>query len=131
MRIRNFILTFVAMLFVGLLPASAAKKSVVGKVMCDGKGVAGVDNGFCRRTDKAAMKLFHGWDNFQNPVISADGHTAGELPPGGGIIGEKQALCQGGLTAAAMAQQTDITDGINGIHSCSYSFREGGRPSFA
>ena len=42
MKIRNIILVFVAVLFVGLLPASAARKSVVGKVLCDGKGVAGV-----------------------------------------------------------------------------------------
>ena len=28
----------------------------------------------------------------------------------------EQALSQGGLAAAAMAQQTDVADGINGIH---------------
>ncbi|MBR2351639.1 MAG: calcineurin-like phosphoesterase C-terminal domain-containing protein [Alistipes sp.] len=42
MKTKNLILTIIALLCVGALPAEAAKKSITGTVTCDGKGIAGV-----------------------------------------------------------------------------------------
>lgn len=42
MKIRNLFIAIVALLCVGILPATAAKKSITGTVTCDGKGVEGV-----------------------------------------------------------------------------------------
>ncbi len=42
MRIKNLLIAIVAVLCVGILPATAAKKSITGTVTCDGKGVEGV-----------------------------------------------------------------------------------------
>ena len=59
-------------------------------------------------------------------VVVADGVAVGVLAhavDGAGHV--KQTLSQGGLAAAAVPEQTDVADGIDGVHSCSYSFREG------
>ena len=42
MKTKNIIIAIVALLFMGAIPAYAAKKTVTGTVTCDGKGVAGV-----------------------------------------------------------------------------------------
>lgn len=42
MKIKNLFLILVAVLFVGVMPAFAAKKTITGTVTCNGKGVEGV-----------------------------------------------------------------------------------------
>ena len=50
-------------------------------------------------------------------VIVADGISVGVLAhPVDGTGHIQQALCQGGLSASAVAQQADITNGVNSIH---------------
>ncbi len=59
-------------------------------------------------------------------IVIANGVAVGILAdPVNGTGHVKQTFGKGGLTAAAMTQQTDIADGINGIHSSFDSFREG------
>ena len=50
-------------------------------------------------------------------VVVTDGVAVGVLAhPVDGTGHIQQALCQGGLTASAVAQQADITNGVNSIH---------------
>ena len=59
-------------------------------------------------------------------IVVANGVAVGVLADtvdGTGHV--KQALGQGGFAAAAVAQQADIADGVNSVHSEKNSFREG------